>query len=75
MLCLPGQPSAAALTLLVRLRGLGTSFRRHGDFDRGGLRIATTLLQQILWRPWRRTAVDRREIWCGAGACQRRRPS
>ncbi|MFK0256016.1 TIGR02679 family protein [Streptomyces sp. NPDC090445] len=60
LICLQGQPSAAALTLLDRLRGLGASFRYHGDFDWGGLRIATTLLRHIPWRPWRYTAADYR---------------
>ncbi|RSS83866.1 DUF2399 domain-containing protein, partial [Streptomyces sp. WAC02707] len=61
LVCLQGQPSAAALTLLSHLRGLGATFRYHGDFDWGGLRIATTLLQHVPWRPWRYTADDYRE--------------
>ncbi|WP_327737924.1 TIGR02679 family protein [Streptomyces nojiriensis] len=60
LVCLQGQPSAAALALLTHLRGLGASFRYHGDFDWGGLRIATTLLQHVPWRPWRYTADDYR---------------
>lgn len=60
LVCLQGQPSAAALTLLAHLRGLGASFRYHGDFDWGGLRIATTLLQHVPWSPWRYTAGEYR---------------
>ncbi len=56
LLCLKGQPSAAALTLLDHLNALGAVFRYHGDFDWGGLRIATALLQHVPWRPWRYTA-------------------
>ncbi|CAM5453496.1 hypothetical protein GCM10010329_33830 [Streptomyces spiroverticillatus] len=32
----------------------------HGDFDWGGLRIATHLLRHVPWQPWRFTASDYR---------------
>lgn len=67
LVCVQGQPSAAALTLLARLYELGTAFRYHGDFDWGGLRIATTLLGHVPWRPWRYTADDYREAVEAAG--------
>ncbi|MEV0411889.1 TIGR02679 family protein [Streptomyces sp. NPDC050448] len=60
LVCLQGQPSAAALALLTHLHELGATFRYHGDFDWGGLRIATTLRQHVPWRPWRYSAVDYR---------------
>ncbi|MCY0935879.1 TIGR02679 family protein [Streptomyces sp. H34-S4] len=60
LVCLQGQPSAAALALLAHLHELGATFRYHGDFDWGGLRIATTLRQHVPWRPWRYTAGDYR---------------
>ncbi|GAA2591487.1 TIGR02679 family protein [Streptomyces axinellae] len=59
--CLQGQPSAAALTLLRTLHADGTTLRYHGDFDWGGLRVATTLLGQVPWKPWRYSAPDYRE--------------
>jgi uncharacterized protein (TIGR02679 family) len=60
LVCLQGQPSAAALTLLDRLHTLGATLRYHGDFDWGGLRIAGTLLRRVPWQPWRYTAADYR---------------
>jgi uncharacterized protein (TIGR02679 family) len=60
LVCLQGQPSAAALTLLRHLHTHGSELRYHGDFDWGGLRIATTLLRRVPWRPWRFTAADYR---------------
>ncbi|MGI5340562.1 TIGR02679 family protein [Streptomyces sp. CA-181903] len=56
LICLQGQPSAAALTLLRRLHAGGTRVLYHGDFDWGGLRIANVLLRQVPWHPWRYTA-------------------
>ncbi|MFI1282203.1 TIGR02679 family protein [Streptomyces sp. NPDC020858] len=67
LVCVQGQPSAAALTLLARLYELGAAFRYHGDFDWGGLRIATTLSGHVPWRPWRYTADDYREAVAAAG--------
>ncbi|WP_425838972.1 TIGR02679 family protein [Streptomyces fractus] len=64
LVCLQGQPSTAALTLLAGMRtvspGPSVEFRYHGDFDWGGLRIAATLARHITWRPWRYVAADYR---------------
>ncbi|MFB7631120.1 TIGR02679 family protein [Streptomyces sp. NPDC056149] len=60
LVCLQGQPSAAALTLLRHLHTRGSTLRYHGDFDWGGLRIATTLLHRVPWHPWRYTTTDYR---------------
>lgn len=60
LVCVQGQPSAAALTLLRHLHAHGTALRYHGDFDWGGLRIASALLRRVPWRPWRYTAADYR---------------
>ncbi|MEO3762978.1 TIGR02679 family protein [Streptomyces sp. B8F3] len=60
LVCLQGQPSAAALTLLRLLHTSGARLRYHGDFDWGGLRIAGGLLRRVPWRPWRYTVVDYR---------------
>lgn len=60
LVCLQGQPSAAALTLLRHLHTHGARLLYHGDFDWGGLRIATALLHRVPWRPWRYTAADYR---------------
>ncbi|MDT3395407.1 TIGR02679 family protein [Streptomyces sp. B1866] len=60
LVCLQGQPSAAALTLLRHLHAQGTTLRYHGDFDWGGLRIASALLRRVPWHPWRYRATDYR---------------
>nr|WP_045562117.1 TIGR02679 family protein [Streptomyces caniscabiei] len=60
MVCLQGQPSAAALTLLRDLSMRGVRLLYHGDFDWGGVRIAAALTRSVPWRPWRYTAADYR---------------
>ncbi|MFJ5721356.1 TIGR02679 family protein [Streptomyces sp. NPDC093149] len=60
MVCLQGQPSAAALTLLRGLSAQGAELLYHGDFDWGGVRIATALGRGAPWRPWRYGAADYR---------------
>lgn len=65
LVCVGGQPSAAAWLLLDLLAAGGARFRYHGDFDWGGIRIATTICtrlnqEQERWQPWRydRTAYE-----------------
>ncbi|MFD5244593.1 TIGR02679 family protein [Amycolatopsis sp. NPDC058340] len=53
LVCVNGQPSAAVLRLLDLLAAEGATFRYHGDFDWGGIRIANTLRGRISWEPWR----------------------
>ncbi|MEW2305187.1 TIGR02679 family protein [Streptomyces sp. NPDC006655] len=60
MVCLQGQPSAAALTLLRDLSIGGARLAYHGDFDWGGVRIAAALARCVPWRPWRYRAADYR---------------
>ncbi|BFO16962.1 hypothetical protein SHKM778_33500 [Streptomyces sp. KM77-8] len=60
MVCLQGQPSAAALTLLRDLSARGADLLYHGDFDWGGVRIAAALAGNVAWRPWRYEAVHYR---------------
>ncbi|WP_309074855.1 TIGR02679 family protein [Streptomyces sp. NWU339] len=60
LVCLQGQPSAAALTLLRDLSARGAGLLYHGDFDWGGVRIAAALAGNVPWRPWRYEAVHYR---------------
>jgi uncharacterized protein (TIGR02679 family) len=58
LVCVGGQPSAAGWQLLDLLAAGGTEFRYHGDFDWGGIRIASAVRQRVgqgrsHWRPWR----------------------
>ena len=52
LVCVGGQPSAAAWRLLELLTAGGAEFGYHGDFDWGGVRIARTVRQRVNWRPW-----------------------
>ncbi|WP_127355861.1 TIGR02679 family protein [Actinacidiphila soli] len=67
LVCLQGQPSAAAVTLLRHLHHQGATLHYHGDFDWGGLRIASSLLRRVPWHPWRFTAADYRAAAPGTG--------
>ncbi|MEV4867693.1 TIGR02679 family protein [Streptomyces syringium] len=66
LVCLQGQPSAAAHTLLRHLHAGGARLLYHGDFDWGGLRIASVLLRSVPWHPWRYTATDYRALVAAA---------
>jgi uncharacterized protein (TIGR02679 family) len=65
LVCLQGQPSAAALTLLRDLSAQGARLLHHGDFDWGGIRIATALGRSVPWQPWRYTAAHYRTAVTG----------
>ena len=58
LLCVEGHLSAAARALLRALRERGASFRYHGDFDWGGVRIANSVFALIDATPWRYTFRD-----------------
>ena len=60
LVCLQGQPSAAALTLLRQAVGGGAHVRLHADFDWGGVRIASAVAAHLAWRPWRFDATHYR---------------
>ncbi|WP_260614138.1 TIGR02679 family protein [Streptomyces sp. WAC07061] len=68
LVCVQGQPSAAALALLRHLHEGGATVRYHGDFDWGGLRIASALLRRVPWQPWRFTAAEYRAAALTAAA-------
>jgi uncharacterized protein (TIGR02679 family) len=57
LICVGGQPSAAAVKLLTLLAHAGAALLYHGDFDWGGLRIAAGLHARIAWQPWRFNAA------------------
>ncbi|GAB3812786.1 TIGR02679 family protein [Micromonospora zhanjiangensis] len=66
LVCVNGQPSAAALRLLVVLAAGGARLSYHGDFDWGGVRIANLLRSRVPWRPWRYDATAYRAAVVGA---------
>lgn len=53
LVCVGGQPSAAAYRLLELLAAGGAEFAYHGDFDWGGARIAEAVRRRFPWCPWR----------------------
>lgn len=53
LVCVAGQPGAAAMHLLRSLAGAGAELRYHGDFDRGGVRIGNVMVDRLPVRPWR----------------------
>jgi uncharacterized protein (TIGR02679 family) len=53
LVCVGGQPSAAGWRLLELLAVGGAEFWYHGDFDWGGVRIASAVRDRVNWRPWR----------------------
>ncbi|MEV4427715.1 DUF2399 domain-containing protein [Streptomyces sp. NPDC049602] len=64
LVCLQGQPSVAALTLLRHLHACGTAHSYHGGFDWGGIRMASTVLRHV---PWRRARQGRRSATLRSG--------
>lgn len=64
LICVGGQPGAAAMHLLRQLATAGANLRYHGDFDWGGVRIANHIFARLPARPWHfdtsayRTAAD-----------------
>jgi uncharacterized protein (TIGR02679 family) len=58
LVCVGGQPAAAGWRLLDLLAAGGAEFSYHGDFDWGGIRIASAVrdrigLRQARWHSWR----------------------
>jgi len=58
LVCVSGQPSAAAWRLLELLAAGGAEFGYHGDFDWGGIRIAEAVRERVgkrqsHWEHWR----------------------
>jgi uncharacterized protein (TIGR02679 family) len=68
LVCVGGQPGAAAITLLKSLAEQGARLRYHGDFDWGGLRIGNVVFGRLPVVPWRfDTAAYLRAVDAGAG--------
>jgi uncharacterized protein (TIGR02679 family) len=53
LVCVSGRPSAAGWQLLGLLAAGGADFDYHGDFDWGGVRIASAVRHRVNWQPWR----------------------
>ncbi|WP_300010826.1 TIGR02679 family protein [Pseudonocardia sp.] len=60
LVCVSGQPGAAAITLLRLAVDAGATLRFHGDFDWGGVRIGNVLCARLPVGPWRFDAASYR---------------
>lgn len=58
LVCVEGQPSAAAQTLLRRCVEAGARLVYHGDFDWSGLRIGQLVIDRFSAVPWRFATAD-----------------
>ncbi|MBW3605702.1 MAG: TIGR02679 family protein [Actinobacteria bacterium] len=65
LVCVEGQPSAAAQRLLRQLVDAGARLLYHGDFDWPGLRIAQFVIDRFGAVPWRLTTADYRAAPAG----------
>jgi uncharacterized protein (TIGR02679 family) len=62
LVCVSGQPGAAAMAVLRALAGAGAQLRYHGDFDWPGLRIGNLLFSRLPMTAWRFDAVAYRAV-------------
>ncbi|WP_066936481.1 TIGR02679 family protein [Microtetraspora fusca] len=53
LVCTGGRPSTAVWRLLDLLSSGGAAFAYHGDFDWGGVAIASAVYERFGFRPWR----------------------
>lgn len=75
LVCVEGQPSAAARRLVGGLVGCGASVQYHGDFGAGGIAIANAVIGGLGAVPWRfRTADHAAALSTLAGAAATSRP-
>ena len=61
LVCVFGNPTTTALTLLDALHAAGASLAYRGDFDWPGIAIANRLNSRYATRPWRMNATDYEE--------------
>lgn len=69
LVCVEGQPRAAARLLLEQLAAAGAALRYHGDFDWGGLRIGNVISRRHGATPWRYGTADYLGARKGAPLC------
>jgi uncharacterized protein (TIGR02679 family) len=61
LVCVSGNPTTTALTLLDALRAAGARLAYRGDFDWPGITIANRMIGRYDARPWRMNATDYEE--------------
>ncbi|GAA5058013.1 uncharacterized protein (TIGR02679 family) [Thermocatellispora tengchongensis] len=75
LVCGGGSPSAAVWRLLDLLASGGATFAYHGDFDWGGIAIATAVNERIGFVPWRYDASSYEAVPSSAPLTGRPRPT
>jgi uncharacterized protein (TIGR02679 family) len=58
LVCVSGNPTTTALTLLDALHAAGSDLAYRGDFDWPGIAIANRMIGRYAARPWRMRASD-----------------
>jgi uncharacterized protein (TIGR02679 family) len=58
LVCVSGNPTTTALTLLDALHAAGAHLAYRGDFDWPGIAIANRMIGRYAARPWRMRATD-----------------
>jgi uncharacterized protein (TIGR02679 family) len=58
LVCVSGNPTTTALTLLDALHSAGAPLAYRGDFDWPGIAIANRMIGRYAARPWRMRATD-----------------
>jgi uncharacterized protein (TIGR02679 family) len=58
LVCVSGNPTTTALTLLDALHAAGARLAYRGDFDWPGIAIANRMIGRYAARPWRMRATD-----------------
>ncbi|MGH3373429.1 MAG: TIGR02679 family protein [Actinoallomurus sp.] len=61
LVCVSGNPTTTALTLLDALHAAGASLAYRGDFDWPGIAIANRMNRRYATRPWRMNVADYEE--------------
>lgn len=61
LVCVSGNPTTTALTLLDALAAAGARLAYRGDFDWPGISMANRMISRYAARPWRMSAVDYEE--------------
>jgi uncharacterized protein (TIGR02679 family) len=61
LVCVSGNPTTTALTLLDALHAAGARLAYRGDFDWPGIAIANRMNGRYATRPWRMNATDYEE--------------
>ncbi|KAB8194285.1 TIGR02679 family protein [Nonomuraea phyllanthi] len=75
LICGGGRPSTAVWRLLDLLAAGGATFAYHGDFDWGGIAIASSVHERLGFQPWRFDAASYQAVPSSAPLSGQARPT